>query len=318
MRLSIQTPPQHASFAELRDYWCAADELGLYAAYTCDHLVPLRPLEGPHWPGEGSRHGGHLDGWVAATGLAAATSSLRLGVLVSDVTLRPPALLAKMAVTLDHVTGGRAVLGVGAGWHAEEHDMFGIPLPSAAERAARLTEALRIMRSLFSAPRAVSFDGTYYRLADAYFQPASLTAPALPILVGGSGPRVRATACRYADALNSFGSPAEWMTRNAELDRQLCVLGRAPRELARSAYVFADLSGDSEREAALLTALGRRQGGRVVNPRTAAVLADPEIAVPLLQAYADAGVEEVVLGLRAPYRASALERFAIAVLPHIA
>lgn len=141
MHLSIQTTAQGCSFPELRDFWQAADELGLYAAYMSDHLVPLRPLEGPNWPGDGEQLGGQFEGWLAATALAAMTRTLH-GVLVSNVLLRPPALLAKMATTLDHVSGGRAWLGIGVGWHVVEHAMFGIPLPPAADRVSRLVDAL--------------------------------------------------------------------------------------------------------------------------------------------------------------------------------
>lgn len=318
MRLGIQTSPQGCSFTELRDYWHAADELGLHAAYTSDHLVPLRPLEGPGWPGDGDRRGGQLEGWLSVAALAIATKALRVGVLVSDVTLRAPALLAKMAVTLDHVSAGRAVLGVGAGWHAEEHGMFGFPLPPARERVDRLLDALPVLRAATVGGTNLTYTGTHYRLHDAYSMPGPVSTPSIPIVVGGSGPRVRSAACRFADGLSSFGTPSDWVRNNAELDEQLRRHGRSPQDLVRSAYVFADLSGDRAAEATLLADLGRR-GSSSANPSTqvVAVLADPSQALATLEDYAAAGVTEVVLGLRPPYRIDDLERFATAVVPQL-
>lgn len=144
--------------------------------------------------------------------------------------------------------------------------------------------------------------GRHYRLRHAYVMPGPAISR-VPIVVGGAGPRVCAAACRYADALSSFGSPADWHRRNASLDRQLGRYGRRPAELRRSAYVFANLSGDPARELALLDNLRRR--GTPGN----AILSDAGRAVSTLRAYAAAGTDEVVLGLYPPYRAEQLERF---------
>lgn len=297
MHVSVQTPQQGSSFAALRDFWQAADGLGFAAAYTFDHLIPLRAFEGPGRAGEGDRSGGQLEGWLTVAGLATLTRQLRVGVLVSDVTLRPPALLAKMAITLDHLSDGRALLGLGAAWLADEFAMFGRVLAPAAERVARLAEALGVVRALWAARGDVDFDGRYDQLSAAYFEPASIQRPQVPIIVGGGGSRVVRLACQYADVLSSFGTPADWVVRNVSVDAQLELFGRQPRDLRRSAYVFADLAGRAE------------------PPDGVALLpGDPPAAIAALRAYQDAGVDEVVLGLRPPYCADQLASFAADVV----
>lgn len=290
MRISVQTPPQGVSFTELRDFWQAADSLGFAAAYVDDHLVPLRPYEGPRWTGTGARLGRQLDGWTTVAGLAVQTERLKIGVLVSAVTLRPPAVLARMAMTLDHLSGGRAVLGLGAGWHAEEHALFGIAFPSVAQRIDRLGEAIQLARA---------------------------HGPAIPIIVGGSGRRVLELACRRADELNSFGGPDDWAARNRGLDRLLAEAGRPARDLRRSAYVFADLGRDRTLSNEMMLELARRDASTPAEAAARTVIGEPERAIAVLRAFARAGVDEVVLGLRPPYSPVQLSDFAHDVMPNV-
>jgi alkanesulfonate monooxygenase SsuD/methylene tetrahydromethanopterin reductase-like flavin-dependent oxidoreductase (luciferase family) len=314
--LSIQTPPQDTELSQLRDFWQAADSLGFYAAYTYDHLVPLLPGEGPTHQPRALRTGHQFEGWTVAAALGAATRRLRVGTLVSDVTMRPPALLAKLAVTLDHLTDGRAVLGVGAGWHAEEHRMFGIPLPPAGHRVDLLEDALAIAKILMTCRAPVDYAGRTVALDGAYFEPKPVQ-DRLPVLVGGSGSRVIELAARYADGLNSFASPEGWPALNADLDARLGRYGRRPEELRRSAYVFADLSGIKDREARLAQLIAERSGVSFGQAQNRIVTADPERSFQVFRAFAAAGVDEVVLGLAPPYEPDALERFASCVVPEL-
>jgi alkanesulfonate monooxygenase SsuD/methylene tetrahydromethanopterin reductase-like flavin-dependent oxidoreductase (luciferase family) len=313
-RVSVQTPPERTDFRELKDFWQAADALGFYAAYTFDHLVPLFPGEGPGYCPPGERYGGQLDGWLVVSALAAVTRRIVVGTLVSDATLREPAVFAKMAVSLDHVSGGRAVLGLGAGWHEDEHRMFGVGFPKPAERIQRLAETLEISRLLMSSPAPVSYRGELHSLDNAYFEPKPVQAT-VPIMVGGASRKVKRLAAEHADILNTFAPADAWPGLNAELDSLLAENGRAAGDLRRSAYVFADLSGVAEREERLVRTVAERSGISLEQAQARVVGADPTQALRVLTRLFDSGVDEVVLGLSAPFDSTALERFATEVLP---
>ncbi|MYE98409.1 MAG: LLM class flavin-dependent oxidoreductase, partial [Acidimicrobiaceae bacterium] len=137
MEIAVQTPPEHTDYPRLLDIWQTADGLGFAAGFTFDHFVPLNPGARPSAPG-GTPDGPQFEGWTVLAALGAATSRLDVGTLVTGVTYRHPVLLAKMAVTLDHVTGGRALLGLGAAWHEAEHLMYGFDYPGVGDRMTLL------------------------------------------------------------------------------------------------------------------------------------------------------------------------------------
>lgn len=312
--VAIQTPPEHTTFTALRDLWQAADELGFRAAFTFDHLVPLNPGERPGHPG-GVPRGPQLDGWVTLAALAASTRRLEVGTLVSGVTYRHPAILAKMAVTLDHITGGRAILGLGAAWHETEHRMFGIPCPGVGERMTMLDETLDAFHALCrGGGEPVSYRGRTVTYEGAVFDPVPVRPTGIPVLVGGSGPRLKRIAARHASLFNTFAAPWEWPTVNAELDRALEAAGRRPEELERTGFVFSELSGDPDREQALVAHFQRTRGGSEDEVRRRVLVGDPEAKAAVLRAYAEAGVTMAIINLRPPLSATDLERFAREVL----
>jgi alkanesulfonate monooxygenase SsuD/methylene tetrahydromethanopterin reductase-like flavin-dependent oxidoreductase (luciferase family) len=316
VQLAIQTPPEHTSYAALHEVWQAADELGFRAAFTFDHLVPLNPGQSPT-TGGAIPSGPQLEGWVTLAALAAGTRRLEVGTLVSGVTYRHPSVLAKMAVSLDHVTGGRAILGLGAAWHEAEHRMFGLEFPAVGERMSRLDEALTVFRLLCVEEHA-SFEGRWYRLDGAVFEPKPVRAGGIPVLVGGSGPRLRQVAARHATIFNSFAAPWEWAGLNADLDARLRSTDRSPDAMERSAFVFAELSGDEEADARLVAHFQRTRGGTEGEVRRRIVAGTPEQKAEVLRSFGDAGVGLVVLNLRPPFDARQLERFARDVVPLLA
>ena len=202
---------QRTHWPQLRDACVAAERAGFDSIWLDDHLLA----------DEGDWHDPKLEGWATLTAVAAVTSRARLGLLVSANRFRNPGLTAKLATTLDHVSGGRAILGIGGGWFEREHDAFGIEFGAGAgERLDRLDESVMLMRRLLDGER-FSHEGQFYTFHDALCEPRPIQQK-LPILVGGSGPKktLRTTA-RCADMWNGFGS-VERVAATSEVLRQRC------------------------------------------------------------------------------------------------
>src|SRR5713226_3780079 len=163
IRFGIQTPQQHTSWAEILSLWQETDTLGYDTAWVFDHFLPI--FSDPTGP--------CLEAWTALGALAMATTKVRLGAMVTGNTYRHPAVLAKMATTVDIVSGGRLILGIGAGWFELEHREYGMPFPQVAERLRRLDEALEAIKLLWTGKRA-NFNGKHFQLRDASFNPKPL------------------------------------------------------------------------------------------------------------------------------------------------
>jgi F420-dependent oxidoreductase-like protein len=210
------------------DEWVAlartCEEHGIGDLFRSDHYVGLM----------GDETRGATDAWALISALGAVTSTLRLGTLVSPVTFRHPAVLAKMAATADNVTGGRIQVGIGAGWNEREHAAFGFDFPDVATRYELLSEQVEIVRRLLT-EETVSFSGKHYTLDDVRPLPRPVQDP-VPLLMGGkAGPQARALAVRFADEYNSIGAGFDELPeRLANLDAACEEAGRDPASLARS------------------------------------------------------------------------------------
>ncbi len=226
LRFGICTD-QNLPFETLVERWQYFERLGFDSVWDCDHFnQPSRP-DGPYF-----------EGWTLLAALAARTTRIRVGVLVSSNTFRHPALLAQQAVTLDHVSNGRLELGLGAGWFVPEHERFGLPFPPPGERVGRFREAVEIVDSLLR-HEATTFEGRYYRLTEASVRPAPLQKPRPPLTLGAHRPRMLRICAEYADSWNSFGTVEEMRERNELLDQACAAVGREPREIRRSFYGWA-------------------------------------------------------------------------------
>ncbi len=211
----------------------AADQGGATTLTLMDHYFQMESL--------GSAHDPMLEGYTTLGFLAAHTEQVRLGLLVTGTTYRHPGLLAKVVTTLDVVSGGRAMLGIGAAWYEREHLGLGVPFPPVAERFERLEETLRICAQMWSDDDG-PFEGTHYRLAETICSPRPVQQPRPPILIGGSGERktLRLVA-RYADACNLFGTDPDEIAHKLEvLDRHCATEGRDPAEIERTVIGSAD------------------------------------------------------------------------------
>ncbi|HEY3834045.1 MAG TPA: LLM class F420-dependent oxidoreductase [Acidimicrobiia bacterium] len=203
----------------------AAESSGFESVWVMDHFYQL--------PALGGSSQAMLEGYTLLGALAARTSRVQLGTLVTGVTYRNPALLAKEVTTVDIISGGRAILGIGAAWHDEEHIGLGVDFPGAKERLDRLEEALQICRAMFTQETS-SFDGRYYRTNDARNIPHPLRGD-IPIMVGGSGEkRTLKLVAQYADLCNIHGGPAEVRRLNDVIDAHCATVGRDPAQIKRT------------------------------------------------------------------------------------
>ena len=238
---TVDGPPE-ALFGRIVEAAQAAEAAGFDALSVPDHLVQNDVGGGPDRP--------MFEAYTMLGALATGTTSARLLALVSPVTLRSPGLLAKAVTSLDVISGGRAVLGLGAGWDVAEHARYGLAFPPLAERMDRLDETLTICRALFSQDRS-TVTGVHYRLEDAPNSPRPL-GPSIPILVAGGGERrTLALVARHADACNVFGDATTVAHKLAVLDGHCRAVGRDPAAITRTVFMMAadrspDLRADLE------------------------------------------------------------------------
>ena len=223
-----------------------ADDNGWYGAWVADHFMPSTYSSPTVQDNSRAASGDVTECFSLLSAAAAVTQKVRLGSLVAGNTYRHPAIVAKQASAIDQISGGRFVLGLGAGWQQNEHDAYGIELPSVPERLARFEEACRIVRSLFDQDRT-TFDGSFYSLRDAPNEPKPVQRP-FPLLVGGGGERVTLRiAATYGNEWNTWGTPDVMRRKGQILDGHCERVGRDPAEIWRSAQALFVLdSGDDD------------------------------------------------------------------------
>jgi alkanesulfonate monooxygenase SsuD/methylene tetrahydromethanopterin reductase-like flavin-dependent oxidoreductase (luciferase family) len=277
--------PQDAPFPELAERFRRAEELGFQAAYVADHTRDFRDSEG-YW----------LDGWTVLAALTVRTTSIRIGTLVSNPIIRPPVLLAKEAIAVDHLSGGRLELGIGTGIASFDHAAMGVLPWSPGERAARFAEYVEVVDRVLRAQRGeTGFEGRFHRTSGTAGVPGPVQQPRPPITVGGQSPTIRRVAAERADCWNThgpFGAGVEEILevtrrQNAELDELCAAGGRDPASLRRSLLLHAALDA----------------------------WASPRSIEDVVSRFRDAGVGEFVLYWPPDGRADRLERLATEVLP---
>jgi F420-dependent oxidoreductase-like protein len=275
----------------------AAEEAGWDSVWTWDHFHAIfGPWEQPI-----------LEGWLTMGAVAARTSRVQVGLMVGANTFRSPGHTAKLAATLDHVSGGRAILGIGGAWFAREHEAFGIDFgATVGERLDRLDEAVEVMRRLLDGER-FSHAGRFYHFDDALLRPRPVQDH-LPILVGGGGPKkTLRTVARRADAWNTNGTVEEVATRDAILREHCAAVGRDPATIERTVsfpIVVRDDPAEAERAfRALCDANGTPDAGKVPT-----LLGPPELVAAAIRPYVDLGFRTIVVRLPAPYDAETIAR----------
>ena len=291
----------------------AAERLGLDGLFRSDHYFSV----------QGANGRGSTDAWTLLAAIAARTSTIRLGTLVSPVTFREPALLAKAAVTVDEISGGRVELGIGAGWWQEEHLSHGFRFHDTKTRFAMLAEQVEIVHGLLSEER-FSFHGAHYELDDVEFLPKSVQRPHLPIVLGGKkvGPTMQGLIGRFADEFNTVGgTPADVRERFSRARDGVEAAGREPGSLVTSlmTWFFVAPTDDEylrklERARSLDPTAGPFEDYRRDIEKDC-IVGTPERAAARIAEYRDAGVQRIFLNQELYDDDEMLELMATEVLP---
>ena len=250
------------------------ESTGWDGLWYADHFMPNAADTTAAWP----------EAWTTLSAIGAIVPRLRIGTLVTGNTYRHPAVLAKMAATLDHITAGRVVLGLGSGWQENEHQQYGLPFYTVAERLQRLDEACAVIKALYTQTTA-NFEGRFYQLKNASLEPKPVQQP-LPLLIGGGGEQVtlKITA-KWADEWNVWGTPATLKQKMAILDGHCKTIGRDPRLIKRSAVALLFMSDDA-------AYLERMRGTKM---QQATIIGTPEDVAATVAEYAALGVDELIV-----------------------
>ena len=275
MRYGFKTAPMNTTWSAMLDVWRVGDQLDVFeSAWNFDHFEPIFS----------ARSGPCLEGWSMLAAMAAATSRVRLGCQVTGMPYRHPSVLANMAATVDIVSEGRLIIGLGAGWNQDESDALGIRLPPLKERFDQFEEGVQVIVELLSQERT-TFKGEHFTLTEAWCEPKPVQRPHPPIAIGGNGERrTLRIAAQYAQHWNSTLSDVdEWRRKGEVLDRHCAQVGRNPSEIERSVNVRL-VAGD-----------------------------DPRVLQQSVAAWRDAGVDVCIVGLGTPHDAAVMEPLADAL-----
>jgi probable F420-dependent oxidoreductase len=272
-----------------------ADAAGWHGVWLADHYMPNT---GDATPARGDTY----ECWALLPALAAVTERIRIGTLVSPTSIHHPALLAKRAATIDRLSGGRMVLGLGAGWQVNEHRAYGIELEPPGKRVSRFEEAIQIVRSMLS-QEFTTFHGAYYDITDAPADPKPVQSP-LPLLVGTRSPRMRRITARYADEWNTWGTPEQAAAHRAALTETCHQVGRDPATMRTSINAFIGLDASAP------------------PPGRAAIFGSAQQLTDQVGQYADLGFDEFIvpdwnLGTDKSERADTLARIKSEVLDRL-
>jgi F420-dependent oxidoreductase-like protein len=259
-------------FETMKSLATHVEQTGWDGLWLADHFMPNAEDVSTPWP----------EAWTTLAALAAVVPRIRLGTLVTGNTYRHPAVLAKMAATADHISGGRVVLGLGSGWQENEHEMYGIPFYTVNNRLQRLEEACQVIKALFS-EQSVNFDGKFYQLKNAPLEPKP-KQDNLPLLIGGGGEKVtlKITA-KYADEWNVWGTVETMINKMKILDQHCEDAGRNPADIERSAVALMFLT-DDEKFAKKMNA-----------GEQAAIAGNVNQIQDIVGAYQAAGVDELIV-----------------------
>jgi F420-dependent oxidoreductase-like protein len=304
IRFGIQTGQQMVEWSQLLDLWKKADAWGYDSLWAFDHFYPIFvDPEGPC-----------LEGLTTLAALAQATKRARVGTLVLGNTYRHPSLTAKSAATLDHVSGGRFNLGIGAGWFELEHTTLGFDFKDVPGRLAALDEALEIIKGLWTREKT-TVAGKHYQVTDAFGSPKPLQKPHPPILIGGQGRKVLLKiVAKHADMWNYFGSPAEMKELSGVIDRHCATVKRDPAEIERTHATTFGYGSPKAEQAAVAGAAAMWQ----LSPEAArerVMVGSKQECLDRIGRYRQAGITHFLFFASAPYDLDGFQAFVEDVVP---
>jgi len=292
MRFGLQIPnfthdvPDSELFDRVLDHATAAEDTGFHSVWVMDHFFQLPPLGGPDAP--------ILEGYTLLGALAARTRTVQLGTLVTGVTYRNPAMLAKIVTTLDVISRGRAILGIGAAWYDVEHAALGFDYPPDRERLDRLEEAVQICRGMFTQDH-FTYTGAHYHVADARNLPRPIRPEGIPIMIGGGGEkRTLKLVAQYADACNISGSLETVRHKVDVLHRHCADVGRDPAEISVTRMSTLVLTGSAEETEQTMQFLIDAAGAEAAEGFT---IGQEDDLAEVVEASAAAGVDEFIFNM---------------------
>jgi F420-dependent oxidoreductase-like protein len=266
MRFGLFTSMGAQTWSGVLELWQHVEKTGWDIACVTDHFMPNTR----------EREGAMLESWTTLSALAALVPRMRVGTIVLGNTYRHPAVVAKMAAQVDIVSGGRLLLGLGAGWQQNEHEAYGLPFHTMRERLERLDEACQVIKSLWTERRS-TFKGRYYQLSDAPLDPKPVQAPHPELMIGGGGEKVTLRiVARHADHWNVWGGPQVLARKGAVLERHCEAVGRDPKTLTRSANMALLIADDEAATASLAQTIETRMGRHAADARDTCLAGTPD------------------------------------------
>ena len=306
IRFGVQTAQQNVTWNELVELWSKCDQWGFDSLWVFDHFYPIF-VPDPTGP--------CMEGWTLLSALSQHTKHARIGALVNGNTYRNPCVTAKMAATLDVLSGGRLNLGIGAGWFELEHRSFGIDFKTIPGRLQALSESLRIIKGMFTEEK-ISLDGRHYKVIDAVCSPKPLSKPHPPIMIGGQGEKtLLKIVAREADMWNATGDAERMAHLISVINRHCDIVGRNPDDIEKTIMIGLCYRAPKEREQAMMSIIGAMNGKQPEEARKQIMIGDKQECLDTIERYSKAGVTHFIFMSMAPFFLDDYQRFAEEVMP---
>jgi F420-dependent oxidoreductase-like protein len=305
IRFGIQTAQQNVEWAQLLELWKRADAWNYDSLWNFDHFYPI--FTDPDGP--------CFEGWTMLSALAQATRRVRIGHLVNGNTYRHPCVIAKMAATLDHISGGRLNLGIGAGWFELEHRSFGIDFKSVPARLAALDESCRIIRGMFTQPKT-TLHGAHYHVTDAMCVPKPVQQPHPPIMIGGTGKKVLLRiVAQHADMWNASADAEDMRALIDTIKRHGDAIGRDTDAIEKTVMLPLCYKAPAPREEFMCNLIAGMRQTTPAAARRQIMIGDKQECLDTIERYRTAGVTHFIFMIFAPYFFDEIQGFAEDVMP---